>query len=361
MHPKDLLFMYCKIQRIKQIGVTLKKDILKEISIFMRTSANKEVIDKTYSSLSAKVNYNNIKFFEEIGFGLNFEIDKEKNLILLNLKYAVTLPQIIIKKQTYFHYNLINKLLLLSNEKPFLKKYFDSLGFFNEDLIKTDYIFEPFFKMSNKIFLNEKDYIIIEYFEKNNLDKYAGIFSEKLRIGNILTFSKEEKCKKFYVFWENNINELSYFDNFINNIVDFIEDYEETVDTYFYKNNKIDMRKLDNIFMETLLEDNGKISVKELNKNINWKTPRSEEELYTLFRIALYELNKEHQEGFLNREEFNFYIQKLSLNFVINEEELKYWSNLNNTIQIEYRKCILEFMNSKISQTNDMVFGLEDY
>jgi hypothetical protein len=89
--------------------------------------------------------------------------------------------------------------LLLSNEKPFLKKYFDSLGFFNEDLIKTDYIFEPFFKMSNKIFLNEKDYIIIEYFEKNNLDKYAGIFSEKLRIGNILTFSKEEKCKKFYV------------------------------------------------------------------------------------------------------------------------------------------------------------------
>jgi hypothetical protein len=360
MHPKDLLFMYCKIQRIKQIGVTLKKDILKEISLFMRTSANKEVIDKTFSSLSAKINYNNILFFEEIGFTLQFDID-DKNNILLTLKNAMTMPPFVIKKQTYFHYKLFTRLLQMTKDKPVLKKYFDSLGFFNEDLIKTDYIFEPYFKMSNKIFLNEKDYIIIEYFEKNNLDKYAGIFSEKLRIGNILTFSKEEKCKKFYVFWENNINDLTYFDNFINNIVNFIEDYEETVDTYFYKNNKIDIRKLDNKFIKMLLEDNEKISIKELNKHINWKKSTSEEEMYTLFRIALYELNKDHQEGFLNRDEFNFYIQKLSLNFVINEEELKYWSNLNNTIQIEYRKCILEFMNCKIKQTNDMVFGLEDY
>ena len=108
MHPKDLVFMYCKIQRIKQIGFTLKKDILKEISLFMRTSTNKELIDKTFSSLSAKINYNNILFFEEIGYDLQFDIDKEKDLILLNLKYAVSLPQIIIKKQTYFHYKLIN-------------------------------------------------------------------------------------------------------------------------------------------------------------------------------------------------------------------------------------------------------------
>ena len=234
MHPKDLVFMYCKLQRIKQIGITLKKDILIEISLFMRTSANKEVIDKTYSSLSAKINYNNIKFFEEIGFTLQFDID-DKNNILLTLKNAMTMPPFVIKKQTYFHYKLFNKLLQMSNDRPVLKKYFDSLGFFNEDLIKTDYIFEPFFKMSNKIFLNEKDYIIIEYFEKNNLDKYAGIFSEKLRIGNILTFSKEDKCKKFYVFWENNINNISYFDNFINNIANFIEDYEETIESYFNK------------------------------------------------------------------------------------------------------------------------------
>ena len=365
MHPKDLVSMYCKIYRIKQLGVTLKKDILKEISLFIRATANKEIIDKTFSSLTAKINYNNLLFFEEVGFTLRFEFDNEKNIFLLILKNAIDMPSIVIKKQTYFHYRLFNKLLQLSNENPFLIKYFDSNGFFDENLIRTEYTFEPYFKMSNKIFLNDKDYIIVEYFEKNNLDKYAGIFSEKLRIGNILTFSKEEKCKKFYVFWENNINNLSYFDNFINNIATFIKDYNENIDTYFYKNNSINIRKLDKTFIKFLLDDHQKISVKELAKNINWKKTTSEEEMYTLFRIALYEINQEnkdheeYQEGFLNREEFNFYIQKLSLNFVNDEKELKYWSDLNSSIQVEYRKCLLKF--KKIEENNEVVFGLEDY
>jgi len=40
MHPKDIVFKYCKLPHLKQLGYNLKKDIMKEISIYLRSTPN---------------------------------------------------------------------------------------------------------------------------------------------------------------------------------------------------------------------------------------------------------------------------------------------------------------------------------
>jgi hypothetical protein len=348
MHPKDLVFMYCPISQIKKIGFTLKKDILKELSVFLRLNLNKNLIEKIFS----KINYNNILFFIEMGFNLNI-INKNNNYYLI-FKNAIEIPEILIKKQTYFNYKILSKL----KEKTIIGNYFDSLGFFNEN-IKIDFIYDPFFKIQTKIYLNEKDYIMIEYFEKNNVDKFTGILSDKLRIGNILNFSQEEKCKRFYVFWENYINDEVYFNNYVDNIVNFINDYHETPMTYLMKNNLIDKRNLSGNYLLMLLDDN-KIKKQEIIDNIKWKDPKLIFEFNVLFSATLLELGLEDNE-YLELESYNLFIQKLSLIFVEDEKEINYWTNLSPTINKIYQIIMKEYIKTKLHTIENSVYGLDDY
>jgi len=364
MHPKDLVFIYCKFPHVKQLGYNLKKDILKEISLFLRSTPNKPNIEKAFFYPSSKVNYNNILFFKEIGFELSFSSDNERNCYFMILKNSIDMPPIPIKKQTYFHYVLLDRL----RQDLSLKKYYDSLGFFDENLIKIEYTFEPYFTMINKIFLNEKDYIAIEFFEKKHLNKYTGIFAEKLRISNILTFSKEEKCKRFYIFWENNINNEEYINNFINDIVFFIKNYYDSLENFIKDKikTKIDINK--NIFDMFYLQDK-EISISELNEMIQWKDEKMKNEFYIMFKLALMELGitsrdlnlENHKEGFLNKKEFNLYIQKLTTIFVKDESIIEYWCNLRSEIQKEIQNCHIEFMDSKLYYQENNVYGLEDF
>jgi hypothetical protein len=348
MHPKDLVFMYCPISQIKKVGYTLKKDILKELSVFLRLNLNKNLIEKIFS----KVNYNNILFFIEMGFNLN--IIKKNNNYYLIFKNAIEIPEILIKNQTYFNYRILSKL----REKTITSNYFDSLGFFNE-YIKIDYIYDPFFKIQIKIYLNEKDYIMIEYFEKNNVDKFTGILSDKLRIGNILNFSQEEKCKRFYVFWENNINDEVYFNNFIDNIVNFINDFHETPMTYLMKNNLIDKRNLSVNYLLMLLDDN-KIKKQEIIDNIKWKDPKLIFEFNVLFSATLLELGLVDNE-YLDLESYNLFIQKLSLIFVEDEKEINYWTNLSSLINKIYQIIMKEYIKTKLHTMENSVYGLNDF
>ena len=348
MHPKDLVFMYCPISQIKKVGYTLKKDILKELSVFLRLNLNKNLIEKIFS----KVNYNNILFFIEMGFNLNI-INKNNNYYLI-FKNAIEIPEILIKNQTYFNYRILSKL----REKTITSNYFDSLGFFNE-YIKIDYIYDPFFKIQIKIYLNEKDYIMIEYFEKNNVDKFTGILSDKLRIGNILNFSQEEKCKRFYVFWENNINDEVYFNNFIDNIVNFINDFHETPMTYLMKNNLIDKRNLSVNYLLMLLDDN-KIKKQELIENIKWKDSKLIFEFNVLFSATLLELGLVDNE-YLDLESYNLFIQKLSLIFVEDEKEINYWTNLSSLINKIYQIIMKEYIKTKLHTMENSVYGLNDF
>ena len=208
MHPKDIVFRYCKFPHIKQFGLNLKKDILKELSTFLRATPNKDLIERTFSK---KVSYNNILFFEEMGFKLKFDYLEEANSYILILKNNVDMPPIQIKKQTYFHYKLVKQLYELSKNNKYIKPLFDELGFLDENIFKIEYSYEPYFKIVNKIYINEQEFISIEFFEKNRLNNYTGILSEKLRIANTILFD-QEKCQRAYVYWEDYITNEKYFE-----------------------------------------------------------------------------------------------------------------------------------------------------
>ena len=365
MHPKDLVSIYCKFTNIKKIGYTLKKDILKELSIIFRSSTNKELIERAFFKPSSKVNYNNIFFLKEMGFDLKFIIDDINKCYSINLKNSIEMPPFPIKTQTYFHYLLIEKLQQISLNNNKLKKYFDSLGFYDDNLIKLDFVLEPNLKIINKIFLNDIDYIAIEYLESDHINKYTGLLSEKLRISNTLIFSKEEKCKRCYVFWENKINNIDYFNNFINDIVKFIENYYESLDNYLkYKiPENLDGLELSKNLIEMFYLNNKTIKIDDLNKKIDWISKERQVEFHVLFKVALHQLGKlnAYEDGLLNKEEFDLYIQKLNIHFVKDDFVLEYWSNLKTKIQNEYQKCLIEYMNNKIYYYENSVYGLEDY
>lgn len=323
MHPKDLVFRYCKFPHIKQIGYNLKKDILKELSLFLRANSNKDLIGKMFSK---KVSYNNILFFEEMGFKINFNYNESSNSYDLILKNSIDMPPINIKKQTYFHYKFVNYLSEQSKKHKCLQKLFDDLGFLDENIFKIDS------DMINKIYLSETEYISIEFFEKNKIDPFTGILGDKLRIANTLLFNKEEKCKRYYVFWENLFLDQLYFEKFVNDIINFIEFFEKKINLNI-KNNEI------------LIED--------FNKIVEWKDDESSEKFYNYFKKDL----ENHKEGKLNLAELNLFIKNLDINFVKDENVLTYLSNLNFKIQNDYN----EYLNKKILMLENPIYGLEDF
>jgi hypothetical protein len=326
MHPKDIVFRYCKIPHIKQLGYNLKKDIMKEISIYLRSTPNKEIIEKLFSRVSSKVCYNNILFFEEIGFKLRLEYQEDTNMYNILLKNSIDMPPIQIKPQVYFHYKLVNKLFEKSKKHACLSKFFDENGFLDETIFKIDYLD----KMLNKIYLNDTDYITIEFIEETQKDKYTGYLSERLRIANTLIFGKEDKCKKFYLYLEILINNYDYFESFVDNIINFIEDYSVKPIQL-----KSDILKFN---------ENNEISIEELNEKIKWNE-----------RIDL-----EVKEGFLNLEQLNSFIQKLDLSKVKDNETLQYWKNFNLEIQNEYNKSLINMMHKKIQLLENPIYGLSD-
>ena len=324
MHPKDIVFRYCKLPHVKQLGYNLKKDILKEISIYLRNTVNKEAIEKIFSRASSKICYNNILFFEEIGFKLRFEYQEDSNIYHLILKNSIDMPPIQIKPQTYFNYILVNKLFEKSKKHSCLSSFFDENGFLDESIFKIEYLD----KMSNKIYLNEIEYISIEFIEEKQKDKYTGYFSERLRIANSLIFGKE-KCKKFYLYLENLINDNNHFESFVDNIISFIEDYSMKPIQL-----KSDILKFN---------EKNEISIEELNEKIIWNK-----------REGLIEV----KEGLLNLEQLNSFIQKLDLTVVKDNETLIYWKNFNLEIQNNYNKLLIDMMNKKIQLLENPVYGL---
>ena len=324
MHPKDIVFRYCKIHHIKQLGYNLKKDIMKEISIYLRSTTNKETIEKLFSRVSSKVCYNNILFFEEMGYKLKLEYQEDTNMYNIILKNSIDMPPIQIKPQVYFHYKLVNNLFEKSKKHAFLSKFFDENGFLDDTIFKIDYLD----KMLNKIYLNDTEYITIEFIEEKQKDKYTGYLSERLRIANTLIFGKEDKCKKFYLYLENLINDSSYFESFVDNIINFIEDYSVKPIQL-----KSDILKFN---------ENNEISIEQLNEKIIWN------ELIDL----------EIKEGFLNLEQLNSFIQKLDLSKVKDNETLQYWKNFNLEIQNEYNKSLINMMHKKIQLLENPIYVL---
>ena len=353
MHPKDIVFRYCKFQHIKQIGYNLKKDILKELSIFLRNSTNKDLIEKLFSK---KVSYNNIFFFEEIGFKITFNYIEESNSYQLILKNSIDMPPINIKKQTYFHYKFVNQLMTINKKYKFLTKLFDELGFLDESIFKIEYTYEPYFKMNNKIYINDNEYISIELFEKNKIDKYTGILSEKLRMANELIFNKEDKCQRFYVYWEHLLMEEKYFENYVNNIAIFIEDLTESHLEYFNKKFSRNMKEYANAIIF-----NNSFLLEDLNKLIEWKDEESQARFYLYFKRSLTDIGQidKFQEGILSLSELNYYIKKLDTNYVKDESVLEYWGNINFNILNEYKNSYIDFTNKKDLIKENPIYGLE--
>ena len=317
------------ISLIKQLGYNLKKDIMKEISIYLRSTPNKETIEKLFSRVSSKVCYNNILFFEEMGFKIRFEYQEDTNMYNLILKNSIDMPPIQIKPQVYFHYKLINNLFEKSKMRTCLAKFFDENGFLDESIFKIDYLD----KMVNKIYLNDAEYITIEFIEETQKDKYTGYFSERLRIANSLIFGKQDKCKKFYLYLENLINDSAYFESFIDNIIGFIADY--TIKPIQIKS---DILKFN---------ENNEISIEELNEKIQWNKRGDD---------------FERKDGLLNLEELDSYIKKLDLSMVKDKDTFQYWKNFNLEIQNEYRKSLINIMHKKIQLLENPVYGLSsDY
>jgi len=325
MHPKDLVFRYCKFPHIKQIGYNLKKDILKELSLFLRANSNKDLIGKMFSK---KVSYNNILFFEEMGFKINFNYNENSNSYDLILKNSIDMPPINITKQTYFHYKFVNYL-----KHKCVQKLFDDLGFLDENILKTDA------DMINKIYLSETEYIAIEFFEKNKIDPFTGILGEKLRIANTLLFDKEEKCKRYYFFWENLFLDQIYFEKFVNDIINFIKFFNETKEDIFEKKINLNIK-------------NNEILIEDFNKLVEWKDNESSEKFYNYFKNDL----ENHKEGTLNLTELNLFIKKLDINFVKDENVLTYLNNLIFNIQNLY----IENMTKKILMLENPIYGLLD-
>jgi len=329
MHPKDIVFRYCKIPHIKQLGYNLKKDIMKEISIYLRSTPNKETIEKLFSRVSSKICYNNILFFEEMGFKIRFEYQEDTNMYNLILKNSIDMPPIQIKPQVYFHYKLVNNLFEKSKMHICLAKFFDENGFLDDSIFKIEYSD----KISNMIYLNETEYISIELIEEKQKDKYTGYFSERLRIANSLIFGKQDKCKKFYLYLENLINDSTYFESFVDNIICFIADY--TIKPIQIKS---DILKFN---------ENNEISIEELNEKIQWNKRGND---------------FERKEGLLNLEELDSYIKKLDLSMVKDKDTFQYWKNFNLEIQNEYRKSLINIMHKKIQLLENPVYGLvSDY
>ena len=312
MHPKDLVFRYCKIPHIKQLGYNLKKDIMKEISIYLRSTPNKETIEKLFSRVSSKVCYNNILFFEEMGFKIRFEYQEDTNMYNLILKNSIDMPPIEKSKM-----------------RTCLAKFFDENGFLDDTIFKIEYSD----KISNMIYLNETEYISIELIEEKQKDKYTGYFSERLRIANSLIFGKQDKCKKFYLYLENQINDSAYFESFVDNIIGFIADY--TIKPIQIKS---DILKFN---------ENNEISIEELNEKIQWNKRGDD---------------FERKDGLLNLEELDTYIKKLDLSMVKDKDTFQYWKNFNLEIQNEYRKSLIIIMHKKIQLLENPVYGLSsDY
>lgn len=325
MHPKDIVFRYCKIHYIKQLGYNLRKDIMKEISIYLRSTPNKETIEKLFSRVSSKVCYNNILFFEEMGFKLRLEYQEDVNMYNIILKNSIDMPSIQIKPQVYFHYKLVKNLFEKSKKHICLSKFFDENGFLDDTIFKIDYLD----KMLNKIYLNDTEYITIEFIEEKQKDKYTGYLSERLRIANTLIFGQEDKCKKFYLYLENLINDSEYFESFVDNIINFIEDYSVKPIQL-----KSDILKFN---------ENNEISIVELNEKIIWNN-----------RSEIIEV----KEDFINLEQLNSFIEKLDLSTVKDNETLQYWRNFNLEIQNEYNKSLINMMRKKIQLLENPIYGL---
>lgn len=353
MHPKDIVFRYCKFQHIKQLGYNLKKDILKELSVFLRSSTNKDLIEKLFSK---KISYNNIFFFEEMGFKITFKYIEESDSYQLILKNSIEMPPINIKKQTYFHYKFVNQLMTINKKHKFLSKLFDELGFLDESIYKIEYESEPYFKMNNKIYIKDNEYISIEFFEKNKINKYTGILSEKLRMANELIFNKEDKCHRFYVYWEHFLMDEKYFENYVNNIAIFIEDLTESHLEYFNKKFNRNMKDYANAIIS-----NNSFLLEDLNKLIEWKDEESQARFYVYYKRSLTDIGQidKFQEGILSLSELNYYIKKLDTNYVKDEHTLEYWSNINFNILNEYKNSYIDFINKRELIKENPIYGLE--
>ena len=367
MEPKMLVSLYCKIPYIKNIGFNLKGDILKEISSFLslnkdnekKNKEKKEEIEKIFSKPTSKISYNNILFFKEIGF--TCKINCSQGNYYLILKNSTENFQFMINRQTYFNYILIDNIKNKFNINNKFKKFFNPLGFVNENLIKIEHSFETVFRITCKIYFKNNEYICVELLERDNLDKYGGIHIEQLRIGKLISFPNDEKCKRFYVFWDTHLTNNNYIEYFMKNLISFIEDYDETEEEYFLKNKTENLNTNYNL-IKVLLTNNNSITVDEINGLILWKDNIKEKEFYILFKASLVELGlfENYKDGYLNHNELLIYISKLNLYFVKDEIVLSYWCNLNDRIQKEYQNSLREYYKRKLSLMEKPVFGMND-
>lgn len=264
-------------------------------------------------------NINNLKITNN--FDWNYFVFYKNNNIDIELKlnsddkFDIYINKIHIKtlrKEKYFYFEFIKQI----KKKKLFKDYFDENDILLDDKIMIEkYTCEKQCRVDIKIYINENNYFVIEFFEEYHFNKNDLEFeSEKNRLHKILYDNSDENKILFVgIFWNKNLDEKNKLKTFVNKIYEKYQLFKNINDKRKFCIQGIN-KFIGNKILAKLLYDSYEnkskpiIDINEINEIIKFKNEESKNEYFKSFLDDIEEL--------------------------INLKNLKNYNNLNNDLSI---------------------------
>jgi hypothetical protein len=322
---------------IREINRYLKKDIQLSSSI-ANCDIKQTLLEKyryqAWDKAGCKTHYNFYVLNKNLGFNINYEINKKKCCIIIE---DIKIP---IRLQDYFHYIFVNKI----KKYKLIKEWFDEDGFLSEEILNIEQTVsscnKKIYRTDMEIQICPNNYICIEFFENKhkNFDD-TDMQREKSRIYNLLHENNlEKKYLHFAIFWENKLNDERYFKKFIISLCKKIKDYQkinnkkkwcvDSINSYIC--NEELSEKLYDAFQDT---NKPIFKLADLNTIIQWKNSKNENKYFN---------------------EFKKFTDKINTNCnQIDDDELYFLGEDNNTKQ---RELIVYYVDNILTYNGFMIY-----
>lgn len=280
---------------IREINRYLKKDIQLALSL-NKNKIKETLLDKyryqIWNKAGCKTHYNFYVLNKNLGFNIEYKIERKNCYIIIE---EIQIP---IRLQDYFHYIFVNKI----KKYKITKEWFDEDGFLSEEILNIE---KTVLSCNNKIYRTDMEiqvcpnhFICVEFFENKHMNfDDTDMQREKNRMYNLLHENNlEKKYLHFAIFWENKLNEETYFKNFIISLVKKIKDYQNINNKKIWCINSINSyignKKLSEKLYEGFQDTNKPIfKLSDLDSLIQWKKNRNGKKYFDEFKIFTDKLN----------------------------------------------------------------------
>jgi hypothetical protein len=277
---------------------TTKKKNIKAILLSKYKNAD-------WNKAGYKLHYNFYKINQLLGFDIEYILENKKAYIIIE---DIRIP---IKKQDYFHYIFVNEL----KKYKITRNWFDEFDLLDEDILSIEVRVNTTnkgYRTDMEIKVTDTHYICVEFFEMKHANfNDLTLEVEKSRIYKLLhDINEEKRYMHFAIYWESKLTDNEYLSEFVKSLVRKIKDYKHIDDERYWCINAI----------------NEYVKNKELSKDL--------------------------YDGYLNKNEPIFTVQKLS------DIGLIQWKDKNSmTLYFEKFRSII----NKLKQKEELVKFDDDY